>query len=641
MSPAKLPLAMGLEMRASYVLNRSQFLKGLGVSLLMPFLSDGARAAPGFWRVRPGDPDWPDARAWRSLKDQVGGRLVSVNFPLSVIQNSPESDAAKALALNLKNPYFISDEPGLTQTLGWVDAWTSKPSVYAVAARNSRDIAATVNFAREKRLRLVIKGRGHSYKGQSNAPDSLMIWTRHMSDIRLNEAFVPQGCAGKISPQPAVTVGAGVYGLEAYDAVTTKTGKYLQGGGCLTVGLAGLILGGGFGSFSKHYGMAAASLLEAEVVTADGKVRIANASSNPDLFWALKGGGGTFCVVSRMTLKLHDLPDYFGAANFTIKASTDDAYRRLVRKFVSFYRERLFNHHWGEQVHFTPDNRLVFRMDHCGLDSEKARATFEPLFDFIAQFPSDYSQTERVVIFAVPARHWWDPPWWSAHWPEVAFPPTGIVNDAIDLVLEHIMTNPVMSSDGRPGANPRNVWWTGSTDEVGEVLWGYESLWLPQALLADDAQSSLADALFVSSRLQSVGLHFNKALAGAPAEAVAAARDTAINPAVLSAFALVIVADGEGPAYPGIKGHEPDVRSARAARARIARCMNILRALVPKPGAYFNESNYFEHNWQDAYWGDNYRRLLSIKKTYDPDGLFYAHDGVGSEDWSADGFQRV
>jgi FAD/FMN-containing dehydrogenase len=87
-------------------------------------------------------------------------------------------------------------------------------------------------------------------------------------------------------------LGAGVIWLYAYSAVTTEAGKYVQGGGCTTVGVAGLIQSGGFGSFSKHYGTAASSLLEAEVVTADGKIRIASACTNPDLFSALKGGGG-------------------------------------------------------------------------------------------------------------------------------------------------------------------------------------------------------------------------------------------------------------------------------------------------------------------------------------------------------------
>ena len=119
--------------------------------------------------------------------------------------------------------------------------------------------------------------------------------------------------------------------IDAYDAVTTKTGAYVQGGGCTTVGVAGLIQSGGFGSFSKHYGMAAAGLLEAEVVTADGKVRIANACTNSDLFWALKGGGGgTFGVVTRLTLATHPLPDNVGPVNLALRAHSDEAYRKLI-----------------------------------------------------------------------------------------------------------------------------------------------------------------------------------------------------------------------------------------------------------------------------------------------------------------------
>src|SRR4029434_10459789 len=120
---------------------------------------------------------------------------------------------------------------------------------------------------------------------------------------------------------PAVTVGAGAIWGQAYDAVTTKGGRYVQGGGCTTVGVAGLIRSGGFGSFSKHYGLAAAALLEAEVVTADGAVRVANACTHPDLFWGIKGGGGgSLGVVTRVTLRTRELPEYFGAVSGTIQA---------------------------------------------------------------------------------------------------------------------------------------------------------------------------------------------------------------------------------------------------------------------------------------------------------------------------------
>lgn len=168
-------------------------------------------------------------------------------------------------------------------------------------------------------------------------------------------------------------VGAGTIWMQAYDAVITRGGAYVQGGGCTTVGVAGLIQSGGFGSFSKHYGLAAAGLLEAEVVTADGDIRIANACTNPDLFWALKGGGGgSFGGVSQLTLRVRDLPEFWGGAIFTIHASSDDAFRRLIRRFVAFYREALFNDHWGEQIHVSPKNSLVTSMVSHGLDTGQA-----------------------------------------------------------------------------------------------------------------------------------------------------------------------------------------------------------------------------------------------------------------------------
>jgi FAD/FMN-containing dehydrogenase len=464
-----------------------------------------------------------------------------------------------------------------------------------------------------------------------------------MNDIRMHTAFVPQGCGQVLKAQPAVTVGAGTIGMRAYDAVTTKGGKYVQGGGCTTVCLAGLVQGGGFGSFSKHYGLAAGSLLEAEVVTADGQVRVANACADPDLFWALKGGGGgSFGVITKMTLKLHDLPEYFGVANFTIKAKSDDAYRRLIHEFVGFYRDHLFNDHWGEQVHVNPENSLVVSMVSYGLDTDAARKAWQPFLDQVRSSDA-YSLSWLVVIASKPARRWWDVPWSIEHWPELAFPnPNGNpFTTALDYGLDHLVPQPIFNFDTRPGAPRNNAWWKGDGDQVCWFIWGYESLWLPRSLLEPGAQARLADALFAASRHSEVGLHFNKGLAGAPPEAIAAAKDAAMNPALTDAFALAIVADGEGPAYPGIRGHEPSVGDGRKARDHIHRCVNELRAVAGETGAYVSESNYFENAWQQAYWGSNYPRLLEIKRKYDPDGLFIVHNGVGSEQWSADGFTRL
>ncbi|WP_309085729.1 FAD-binding oxidoreductase [Chelativorans sp.] len=542
---------------------------------------------------------------------------MEVESPLVACAEGAGSARCEELFRNLKNPYYLGDEPGLTQTLGWVDAWISRPSVYAVAAQTTGDVLAAVNFAREHNLRLVVKGGGHSYQGTSNAADSLLIWTRRMNAVLVHDSFVPAGCEGKEEPRPAVTVGSGALWGHVYDAVTTKAGRYVQGGGCLTVGVAGLIQSGGFGSFSKRYGLAAASLIEAEIVTADGKVRIANSCSNPHLFWAIKGGGGgSFGVVTQMTLRTHALPDHFGAVFARIEAASDDAFRQLIGRFLEFYRSTLFNPHWGEQVRFRPGNVMDLAMVFQGLDQEAAEAVWRPFFDGLAASPHDVRLASPPTILAAPARRFWDPDF-----------------------LQQIQG--VALTDERPGAPRGNIFWAGNLEEAGQVLQAYQSAWLPAALLEQHRQGDLTEALFTASRHWSLSLHFNKGLAGAPAQVVGAAADTATNPAALDAFALLISAAEDPPAYPGIPGHEPDVTGARRVAERIDRAMGAVRTLVPQPASYLAESNFFEESWQEAFWGPNYARLLAVKDRYDPGGLFVVHHGVGSERWSPDGFVRA
>jgi FAD/FMN-containing dehydrogenase len=574
-------------------------------------------AAQAKTRVRPGDPAWPSEAEWGELSRKVGGRLVKVRSPLSACVGAPSFDAACAQVFKeLKNPYYLGDEVALTQSLGWVGAWTSRPSVYAVAAETTDDVVAAVNFAREHNLRLVVKGGGHSYQGTSNAADSLLVWTRHMNAVTLHDAFVGAGCEGRAKAQPAVSIEAGAIWGHTYDEVTTRGGRYVQGGGCLTVGVVGLALGGGFGSFSKAHGTAGSNLIEAEVVTADGQVRIANSCSNPDLFWALKGGGGGFGIVTRVTLRTHDLPVSLGVVFATIKAASDDAYRRLVGKVIEFYAQALFNPHWGEQLVFAPGGVLSISMLFQGLDQRQADATWRPFFDWVEAAGKDFTMVMAPKIIAAPASHFWDP--------------------------AALKTYPgFVVSDDRPGAPKDNVFYVGDAGQVGEVWYAYQSVWLPQSLLADDQRNKLVDALVAAAQHHGVALHFNKGLAGGAAESIAMANDTPINPAVADAFALAISAAGGQPAYPGVPGHEPDKAAAHREAAAVEASMDEIRKLLPRVGSYVWETNYFQPDWQNAFWGENYARLKRVKDKYDPDGLFFLHHGVGSEDWSADGFTRV
>lgn len=562
-------------------------------------------------RVRPGEAGWPTAPQWDALNQAVGGRLLKPQSPFTA------SKAACDEALkHIKNPFYLGDQPALTQTSGWADAWASRPSAYAVAAESTADVVAAVRFARKHRLRLVVKGGGHSYQGTSNAPDSLLIWTRHMNAVTLHDAFVAQGCIGT-APQPAVSVQAGAMWIDAYDAVTTRGGRYVQGGGCCTVGVAGLIQSGGFGSFSKNFGTAAAGLIEAEIVTADGVARIANACTNPELFWGIKGGGGgSLGVVTRLTLRTHALPQWFGAVFGEIKAASDTAYRALIAKAISFYQRDLFNPHWGEQMRFRGNNVLNLSMVFQDLSQQQAQAIWQPFLDWV-HASGDYSFVKPVQVLAMPAQHFWDAEFFRQHMPGA------------------------MVQDDRDGAPRNHVLWAGDQAEVGWFIHSFKSAWLPASLLHEDQQEQLVDALFACTRQWDVEFHFNKGLAGAPPEAIAAARDTATNPQVLDAFALAIIAGNSGPAFAGMPGPGPDMADARKEAASVGRAMDALLTVAPNAGAYVSESDYFQRDWQHAFWGTNYPRLAAAKRQYDPEGLFFVHHGVGSDAWSADGFVRA
>ncbi len=608
-------------------MHRRKFIKAAAAVALQPFVLPHfspdltARAAvrpEPLRRVRPSDAAWPSQAEWDALARATEGRLIKVQSPLDACRADPGGQACLRLFHELKNPYYAEDDPALTQTCGWLDAWTAHPSVYGVEARSAADVAAAVNFARDRNLRLVVKGAGHSYLGTSNAPDSLLIWTHAMDQIVLHDAFVAQGCAGRQPPSPAVSVGAGAIWIHVYNEVTTKAARYVQGGGCATVGVAGLVLGGGFGSYSKNYGTAAASLLEAEIVTADGSVRIANPCINSDLFWALKGGGGgTFGVATRLTLRTHPLPKFFGFVAVTIQAASGDAFSWLVDRFVDFYAERLNNPHWGEIANVGPDNVLDIQMSFQGLTEREAQALWQPFLGWVQGRPRDFSLTAAPIIRAIPAQKRWDAAFIRAQAPWA------------------------IREDDRAGAPKENVYWSANVSEAGHFIYAYASRWLPSSLLRADQRRHLAQGLIAAARHSKVEIHFQKGLAGASEDAISRTRDSCTNPDVVDAFALAITGSEGPPAFPGLDGHQPELPVARKNAAAVGRAMAELRRLAPDAGSYVAESDYFLSNWQSSYWGQNYKRLRAIKDKYDPSGLFFVHHGVGSEDWSADGFTRL
>ncbi|CAI9121797.1 FAD-binding oxidoreductase [Brytella acorum] len=504
----------------------------------------------------------------------------------------------------LQNPFYLRDQPNLTQASGWIDAWQAAPSAYVCRARHAWDVREAILFAAKHRIRLVVRGAGHSFVGGSCAPDSLLIWTRDMNGIELHDRFVPQG--SRTMPEPAVSLGAGCIWLEAYQAVTNKGGRYVQGGSATTVGVAGLIQGGGFGSFSKGFGTAGCHLLEAEIVTADGVVRVVNKDREPDLFWALKGGGGgTFGVVTRLTLRTHPLPETFGIVHWKLKASSSAAFKRILERFVAFYAENLFNPHWGEQAIAGPDDVLELVLLFHGLDSTAVRLIWQILVDFVADRPEDYIALNEFVIETMPARRYWDEDY------RRALSPYAVVGDY------------------REDGNHDKKWWWRMDGPLAGAFWhGCQSCWLPQSLLKAEHQNTFVDAWFAASRFWPVSLHFNKGLAGTTHKVRAASQETPMNQDAIDAFALAIIGYAGPTAYFGLSDGEKN--EARVHRSLIDRALKTLRQAAPATGCYMSECDYNQTDWQQSFWGPHHAALSDIKHRYDPDGLFTIHHGVAA-----------
>lgn len=310
-------------------------------------------------------------------------------------------------------------------------------------------------------------------------------------------------------------------------------------------------------------------------------------------------------AASRLTLRTEPLPATIGAIVFEVEARSEAAWRTLVERTIAFYADALFEPRWGEQFRFAPGRRLSATMVFHDLTQDEVKTLWKPFLDAIRAAPDDYAWRSEPGVIAAPARRFWDP---------------AFLRSVPNVVL----------ADSRPNASEANVFWASNLGEAGQVLHAYESAWLPQALLRPEGQPRLADALVEASRSWSVSLHTNKGLAGGDPAAIARTRATAMNPAACDAFALLICAADAPPGWPGIPGHEPDVAQGRKEKAAVARAMAPIRRLVPDAGAYLSEADYFQRDWQRAFWGDNYPRLLAAKRRYDPTDLFTAHQTVGS-----------
>ena len=202
----------------------------------------------------------------------------------------------------------------------WSGAVRSRPAIVAFC-KQPEDVQAAVRAARRHGLPLSVRGGGHDWAGRALCDDGLVIDLTGMRDVAVDPRALVATVAGGARVKD-VAAAAGAHGLVAALGL------------CGTVGMAGLTLGGGYGPFSGACGLAADNLLGAEIVLADGRRVTTGPDAEPDLFWALRGGGGNFGVVTSMRVRLHPAGDML-AGSFIYNWNEAGAVLRRYAEFAA------------------------------------------------------------------------------------------------------------------------------------------------------------------------------------------------------------------------------------------------------------------------------------------------------------------
>lgn len=202
------------------------------------------------------------------------------------------NDALNALQTQLRGRLCLPDEAGYDEARTIWNAMIDRRPGAVVRCQGASDVMRAVTFARDNGLLLSVRGGGHNIAGNAVCEGGLLIDLSPMRSVHVD----PQTRTARV--EPGATLGD-------FDKEAQAFGLATPLGINSTTGVAGLTLGGGFGWLSRKFGFTIDNLISADVVTADGRLVKASATENPDLFWAIRGGGGNFGVVTSFEFKLH------------------------------------------------------------------------------------------------------------------------------------------------------------------------------------------------------------------------------------------------------------------------------------------------------------------------------------------------
>ncbi|KAK2591115.1 hypothetical protein QQS21_011203 [Conoideocrella luteorostrata] len=532
-------------------------------------------------RCFPGDTCWPSLKDWNAFNETVGGKLIAT-IPIA----SPCHDDFGGVAFDgpecarIQENWSIPDlhvESSHSSMAAFFvnescDPFSDRSArcevgsyvVYAVAATNVTDYRATINFVRKHNIRLVIRNTGHDYFGKSTGAGSLALWTHSIKGHSILD-FNSPAYTGK-----AMKIGAGVQAAEA-QAVANTQGYMVVEGDCPTVGIAGgYTQGGGSSPLASQFGLAADQVLEWEVVTADGKLLTSTPTKNPDLYWALTGGGGgTYGAVLSMTVKLHPNMKTAGAA-------------------LSF--------------------------------SEPSAVYWEIFQTFLVNLPAVLDIGGTIYWIAFPGNTFAAPqiylPGGTAGQIEQLLKPTFDALNNANVPYEFVAKDYGNFQDAYHTLNPQM--------NVTEVNLGGRLI--PRSLIKSN--NSATDLINAIKYIIDSGAIF-------AAMCLNASKEPTSPNSVLPAWRDTLFL-----AFFGIPYDRTDYEFNIAAQEKVTKQLGpALEAITPGGGAYLNEADINQPDWQQAFYGANYARLLKTKRRYDSDGIFWGRTTVGSERWevAADG----
>lgn len=460
-------------------------------------------------------------------------------------------------------------DPNATCELG------SYPS-YVMNVSTVAHVQVALNIARNLNIRLVIKNTGHDYLGKSLGAGALSIWTHNLKDLQ----FIPNYKSDSGYQGSAFKVAAGVTVREIYQAAE-RYNVTVTGGICESVGFAGgYFTGGGHTPMSGYYGMAADNIEAVNLVTADGRFITASNTSHPDLFWALRGGGGsTWGVVTSVIVRAHPkMPivastfSYSTGGNVT-KEIFWQGLRKFWEMFPTFADAHTYSYFW---IYVLPDDQLQFQMTPFwapGHTIESFNKLIAPWFDHLRSLGIHFT------------------------------PKTTLHQSFYQAYNDNWGNETVGASTGFPGNRifPRGNWEDPvkfermfaaikNTSMSGRTLGGYHQ--------------APRNRLNVDNAVSSAFRHTLSFLIG-----------------------MAMLDGGE---------ESTQAQMQKAAKELTEDVLGPWRVVAPESefgGSYLNEANVVEPGWQWSFYGMQYERLLELKGKWHPKGVFYATTAVGSEGW--------